>query len=103
MLQECLQVGHGLILYRTVLAVVLMVEIYLSEHIYPILAIVGTQLYLWTVEIVTQVAFVRECRIQSQTFALQFLGSDTHHGTYLRIVLGTWVVNHLYIANVLAA
>ena len=59
MLQECLQVGHGLILYRTVLAVVLMVEIYLSEHIYPILAIVGTQLYLWTVEIVTQVALIR--------------------------------------------
>ena len=95
-------VRFGDVLDGAVLAIVLMVIVDRAKDIDSMGTIVGTQLHLWTIEIVAQVVLVKQRRIQAQTIALLLTGTDAYHGPHLGIVLSTRVVDDLHVADVLA-
>ena len=82
--------------------VVLMEIIHRAEDVDAVLAIVGSQLDLWTLEIVAQVVLVGQRDIKAQTVTLLFAGTDAYHCPHLSIVLGAGVVDDLHVADVLA-
>ena len=93
----------GDVLDRAVLAIVLMEIVHRAKHVDTVLAIVGPQLHLRTVEIVAKVVLVGQRQVEAEAVALLADGTDAHHSPNRRVILRTRVVDHLHVADILAA
>ena len=96
-------ISRGDILDGTVLAIILMKVIHRAKDIDTIGAVVSPEFHLRTVKIVAQVMLVSQRQVEAEAVALLTYRTDAHHSPNRRIILRTGIVDHLHVADILAA